>query len=190
MIERFSGEAGKRLRVEAFTGQKLVGGDKDLAAELADMAELISVKAGDVIIQQDATDNDLYFIITGAFDIIVNATPIRRRFPGDSVGEMAAVEPVQKRSATVSAAADSLVAKITEQQLSELGSRYPDMWRRMAKELSKRLIERNQFVNAKREKIRVFVISSAEALGVDMWAPEHWDDMGIWTYTSTWKWTV
>ncbi|WP_420211107.1 Pycsar phage resistance system effector protein PycTIR [Burkholderia aenigmatica] len=166
MIERFSGEAGKRLRVEAFTGQKLVGGDKDLAAELADMAELISVKAGDVIIQQDATDNDLYFIITGAFDIIVNATPIRRRFPGDSVGEMAAVEPVQKRSATVSAAADSLVAKITEQQLSELGTRYPDIWRRMAKELSKRLIERNQFVNAKREKIRVFVISSAEALGV------------------------
>ncbi|RQZ62286.1 hypothetical protein DIE08_27695 [Burkholderia sp. Bp9004] len=60
----------------------------------------------------------------------------------------------------------SLVAKITEQQLSELGSRYPDIWRRMAKELSKRLIERNQFVNAKRDKIRVFVISSAEAVGV------------------------
>nr|WP_057927194.1 Pycsar phage resistance system uridylate cyclase PycC [Burkholderia ambifaria] len=26
--------------------------------------------------------------------------------------------------------------------------------------------------------------------GVDMWAPEYWDDMGIWTYTSTWKWAV
>ncbi|MBB5421274.1 hypothetical protein OKW33_006027 [Paraburkholderia atlantica] len=84
IIERFSGETGKRLRVEAFTGQKLVGGDKDLAAELADMAELIQVKACDVIIQQDATDNDVYFIITGAFDIVVNPTPIRRRFPGGS----------------------------------------------------------------------------------------------------------
>ncbi|MGI4859131.1 MAG: Pycsar phage resistance system effector protein PycTIR [Janthinobacterium lividum] len=166
MIERFSGEAGKRLRIDAFTGQKLVGGDSDLAAELADMAELILVTAGDVIIQQDATDNDLYFIITGAFDIVVNATPIHRRFSGDSIGEMAAVEPVQRRSATISAAENSLIAKITEQQLSELGGRYPDIWRRMAKELSKRLIERNQFVNTKRDKIRVFVISSAEALGV------------------------
>jgi CRP/FNR family cyclic AMP-dependent transcriptional regulator len=166
MIERFSGEAGKRLRIEAFTGQKLVGGDRELAAALADMAELILVQAGGVIIQQDETDNDLYFIIAGAFDIVVNATPIQRRFSGDSVGEMAAVEPIQKRSATVSAAEESLVAKITEQQLSELGSRYPDLWRRTAKELSRRLIERNRLVSAKREKIRVFVISSAEAVGV------------------------
>ncbi|NVH78365.1 cyclic nucleotide-binding domain-containing protein [Paraburkholderia sp. JPY432] len=127
MIERFSGETGKRLRVEAFTGQKFVGGDKDLAAELADMAELIQVKTCDVIIHQDATDNDVYFIITGTFDTVVNPTPIRRRLPGDSVGEMAAVEPIQKRSATVREAEDSLVAKITEQQLSELGSRYPDI---------------------------------------------------------------
>lgn len=26
--------------------------------------------------------------------------------------------------------------------------------------------------------------------GVDMWVPEYWQDTGIWTYTSTWKWTV
>ena len=26
--------------------------------------------------------------------------------------------------------------------------------------------------------------------GVDMWVPEYWDDMKIWTYTSTWKWAV
>ncbi|MEX3901303.1 MULTISPECIES: cyclic nucleotide-binding domain-containing protein [Paraburkholderia] len=91
------------------------------------MAELIQVKTCDVIIHQDATDNDVYFIVTGAFDIVVNPAPIRRRFPGDSVGEMAAVEPIQKRSATVREAEDSLVAKITEQQLSELGSRYPDI---------------------------------------------------------------
>lgn len=26
--------------------------------------------------------------------------------------------------------------------------------------------------------------------GVDMWVPEYWDGMGIWTYTSTWKWAV
>ncbi|WP_343618992.1 Pycsar phage resistance system effector protein PycTIR [Ralstonia sp.] len=166
MIERFMGEAGRRLRVDAFLEQRLVGGDNALALELADIAELIAVKAGHPIIQQGGTDNDLYFIIAGALDIVVNATRVQRRWPGDCVGEMAAVEPTQKRSATVIAAEDSLVAKITEPQLSALGCRYPDVWRRMAKALSKRLLERNFFVSAKREKIRVFVISSAEALPV------------------------
>lgn len=166
MFDRFSGPTGKRLRCDAFLNQKLVGGDKDLAAELVEMAELIPVKAGEIIIQQDGTDNDLYFIITGAFDITVNSTRIRQRGPGDSVGEMAAVEPIQKRSATVSAAEDSIVGKITEAQLTELASHYPDIWRRMAKELSKRLMERNHFVNRRRDKIRVFVISSTEAIPV------------------------
>lgn len=166
MIERFIGEAGKRLRIEAFLTQKLVGGDNALVAELADQAELVEVKTGQTIVEQNSTDNDLYFIIAGAFDIIVNATRVQRRGPGDSVGEMAAIEPIQKRSASVIASEDSLVAKITEPQLSELGTRYPDIWRRMAKALSKRLFERNLFVNAKREKIRVFVISSAEAIPV------------------------
>ncbi|WP_250486998.1 hypothetical protein [Caballeronia sp. GaOx3] len=46
MIERFSGEAGKRLRVEAFLTQKLVAGNAALADALADMAELIEVAAG------------------------------------------------------------------------------------------------------------------------------------------------
>jgi class 3 adenylate cyclase len=26
--------------------------------------------------------------------------------------------------------------------------------------------------------------------GKDIWVREHWEDMGIWTYSSTWKWTV
>ncbi|WP_244108276.1 TIR domain-containing protein [Burkholderia cenocepacia] len=166
MIERFAGDTGKRLLVDALQAQRIVGGDSNLAKELADSVELIDVKTGQTIIQQDGEDNDLYFIITGAFDIVVNATRIRQRGPGDSVGEMAAVEPIQRRSATVTAAEDSLVAKLTEAQLTDLASRYPDIWRRMAKELAKRLLERNRFVNAKRDKIRVFVISSAEAIPV------------------------
>lgn len=166
MIERFAGDSGKRLRIEAFLSQKLVGGNNDLATELAEIAELLEITRGQHIIEQDGNDNDLYFIIAGAFDIVVNATRVQRRGPGDSVGEMAAVEPIQKRSATVVAAEDSLVAKISEPQLSDLASRYPDIWRRMAKALSKRLMERNLFVNAKRDKVRVFVISSAEAIPV------------------------
>ncbi|WP_250487008.1 cyclic nucleotide-binding domain-containing protein [Caballeronia sp. GaOx3] len=52
------------------------------------------------------------------FDVVVNSTLVRQRGPGTAVGEMAAVNPIQRRSATIRAVTDSLVAKITEAQLS------------------------------------------------------------------------
>ncbi|WMY09624.1 TIR domain-containing protein [Paraburkholderia phenoliruptrix] len=166
MLERFLGEQGKRHRIEAFSTQKLVGGDQALAGELADVAEFLAVEQGTVVIEQDALDNDIYFIIAGKLDVVVNATVVQQRSAGVAVGEMAAIDPTAKRAATVVAAEDSLVAKVTEPQLSDLGARYPDLWRRMAKELAERLRERNRFVSKKRDLVRVLLISSAEAIPV------------------------
>jgi predicted nucleotide-binding protein len=166
MLERFLGEQGKRHRVEAFSTQKLVGGDQALATELADVAEFLALEQGAVVIEQDAFDNDIYFIIAGKLDVVVNATIVQRRSAGVAVGEMAAIDPTAKRAATVVAAEDSLVARVTEPQLSDLGARYPDLWRRMAKELAERLRERNRFVSKKRDLVRVLLISSAEAIPV------------------------
>ncbi|CAN7731623.1 cyclic nucleotide-binding domain-containing protein [Paraburkholderia hospita] len=101
MLERFQGDAGKRLRVGALLGQRLVAGNAALAEELADIGELSQVTNGQVLIEQGGTDNDLYLIITGLFEIVVNATVVRQRGPGFAVGEMAAINPIQKRSATV-----------------------------------------------------------------------------------------
>ena len=39
MLSRFSGEAGKRLRLEAFLAQKLVAGNRALAGHEADLAQ-------------------------------------------------------------------------------------------------------------------------------------------------------
>lgn len=166
MLERFLGEQGKRHRVEAFSTQKLVGGDQVLATELADIAEFLALEQGAVVIEQDALDNDIYFIIAGKLDVVVNATIVQQRSAGVAVGEMAAIDPTAKRAATVVAAEDSLVARVTEPQLSDLGARYPDLWRRMAKELAERLRERNRFVSKKRDLVRVLIISSAEAIPV------------------------
>ncbi|KVW83025.1 TIR domain-containing protein [Burkholderia cepacia] len=166
MLERFLGEQGKRHRVEAFSTQKLVGGDQALATELADVAEFLALEQGAVVIEQDALDNDIYFIIAGKLDVVVNATIVQQRSAGVAVGEMAAIDPTAKRAATVVAAEDSLVARVTEPQLSDLGARYPDLWRRMAKELAERLRERNRFVSKKRDLVRVLIISSAEAIPV------------------------
>ncbi len=154
------------MLAETLREQKVVAGNALLAEEIAATAELVEIAAGTSIIEQGGADNDVYLILAGAFDVRVNGRKIARRFPNDHVGEMAAIQPTQRRSATVMAAEDSLVCKLTEPQLSELGLKYPDIWRFFAKELARRLEQRNALITGRRETIRVFIISSAEALAL------------------------
>src|SRR5690606_5784540 len=144
-------ESGKRLRIESLTTQKLVAGNKALAEELADIVELIAVDKGTAIIEQDGSDNDIYFIFSGAMDVVVNQTIVQHRYTNDHVGEMAAITPSQKRSATIRATEDSIVARITEAQFAEVSTRYTEMYRCIAQELSKRLMQRNALVRQARD---------------------------------------
>jgi predicted nucleotide-binding protein len=146
--------------------QRMVAGNRELAELLADKVELLEINAGSVLIEQGKSDNDLYLIFTGAFDVVVNKRRIGRRFSNDHVGEMAAIEPSQTRSATVIATEVSVVARLAEVHLNEAGQRYPEIYRCIARELSKRLNQRNAYVGSARERIKVFVISSAESLAV------------------------
>ncbi|GFE87311.1 TIR domain-containing protein [Steroidobacter agaridevorans] len=166
MLERFAGEQGRRLRIEALTMQRIVAGDRALAEELADACELRALAAGEVLIRQNESDNDVYFILAGAADILINGRPYNRRHAGECVGEMAAVEPIQRRSASVIAHEDSVVGKVTESQLTALGQRHPDLWRQLARLLARRLAERNALIARPRERVRLFVISSVECLEV------------------------
>lgn len=166
MIERFQRDDGRALRFEAFLAQTIVSRDPALAEELAELVELAECDAGQTLIEQNGEDDDIFFIISGSFGIHVNGRRIGSRGRGDHVGEMAAVEPTQRRSATVVAEESSLVAKLSAQQFAQLGKKYPDMYRQIARSLSRRLLERNKHVGAFREKVRLFIISSAEALPV------------------------
>lgn len=166
MLERLSGEKGARLRKEAYVSQKIVGGDHALAGELAELAQLMELKRGAFAIMQGGGDNDLYFILSGSFSIVVNKCEVQRRGPGDTFGEMAAIEPSLRRAASVIALEDSVVGRLDESSLEELAYRYPNIWRFLAREVAKRLMQRNALVSAPREKIRVFIISSAESLPI------------------------
>lgn len=64
----------------------------------------MAVKLGDSIIAQDGTDDDIFLILAGTFQIVVNGRVVGERGAGTHVGEMAAVESIQRRSATVIAA--------------------------------------------------------------------------------------
>jgi CRP/FNR family transcriptional regulator, cyclic AMP receptor protein len=79
---------------------------------------------------------------------------------------MAAIEPTQKRSATLTATEDAIVARLSEADVHELGTRYSDIYKYIARELARRLKQRNALISAYHENIRVFIISSTEALPI------------------------
>jgi predicted nucleotide-binding protein len=148
--------------IEALKKQKIVGGNAALAEELARAGELVEVEKGTPIIEQGGADTDIYLIVAGAFDIVVNCRTVATRIPGDHVGEMAAMQPSQRRSASIVAREDSAVLKLSEPQVVDLGERYPRIWRVFAHELTDRLQQRNSRVQSIREKIRVFIICSPD----------------------------
>lgn len=166
LIDRFLGEGGRRRLIDELLGSKLVDRVPALAEEIAARAEIMGVAAATVLIEQAADDNDVYVIVAGTADVIVNGRPVQVRSAGDHVGEMAAIMPAQPRSASIVAREDMVVAKLSESDFADIAARYPHVYRSIARELARRLYQRNAMIGAHRKEIRVFIISSVEALGV------------------------
>lgn len=166
MLERFLGERGRMRLVEEMDRQRLVTGTPGLAEALVDAGELVPVAPGTSIIEQGRTDNDLFFIVVGDFEVVANDRRVNVRSRGDQVGEMAAVAPTQARAATVTAMTEAVVLKVGEAEFSAVADQYPAVWRRMAQELARRLEQRNALIRPANEKPRVFLFSSSEALPV------------------------
>tara|TARA_R110002096_G_scaffold26869_4_gene82828 strand:+ start:705 stop:1622 length:918 start_codon:yes stop_codon:yes gene_type:complete len=166
LVDRFLGAKGQRLRTEALQSQKLVAGNAALAEELAESTELRELARGDVLIEQDGADNEVYMVLAGALEVSVNGVRVATRGPNDHVGEMAAIQPSQRRSASVTAIEPTVIAAISETSFSELAGRYPQIYRFIAQELARRLLQRNALLGKFRDQIRVFIISSAEALPI------------------------
>jgi CRP/FNR family transcriptional regulator, cyclic AMP receptor protein len=142
LLDRFRGPDGKLRLVEVLRTQTLVR-DEDLAIELARRVTLKAVPAGTVLITQGSADRDLFLILSGKFSVTINGRVVASRGAGEHVGEMAVVDPDARRSASVSAVADSVVARITEGDFSTLADRFPRLWRRIALELATRLRDGN-----------------------------------------------
>jgi CRP/FNR family cyclic AMP-dependent transcriptional regulator len=163
MIKRFE---DRGLLIESLGDQKLVKANRPLAERIAEVAELVQVEAGTAIIEQGGSDHDVYLILAGSFDIVVNGRLIAKRGPSDHVGEMAAIQPSQARSASVIASTTSVVCRIQNAQFLEIANTHPEMWRTIARELARRLEQRNALVATTHDKVRVFIISSTEALPI------------------------
>jgi signal transduction histidine kinase len=90
---------------------------------LMDMAEPVSLRAGDVLIKQGEMGDSAYVVLTGDFEVQKQAgqslIKIDIRNPGDVVGEMALLSRTP-RNATVIAKTDSEVLRIPQEAFEQL----------------------------------------------------------------------
>lgn len=166
MIERFQGAQGERRLIDALLSQKAVHRTPEMADDLSKVVKLEEFKAGNTIITQDAEDTDMFFIIAGKVDIVINEREIAKRDAGEHIGEMALIDPKAKRSASVIAKETTVVARITEPDFTGIAARHPTLWRYLALELANRLRERNCWVRTPNHKPHLFIGSSVESLAV------------------------
>ena len=164
LLSRFKDNAANLL--EAVTAQRLVKGDVDLAKKLINGMDLLAVDPQTAIITQGGADDDLYFVLAGRFEIIVNGRVVAQRVAGEHVGEMSAAVSSLRRSATVQAKELSVVGKVSSASLDQVAQQHPLVWKQIAKALAERLLQRNSLITSINSRCRVFIISSVEALPV------------------------
>lgn len=154
------------LRVETISEQTLVNGNLAIASRVDELGELKHFDAGKKLIEQDAQTNDIYLILSGVCDVVVNGRTIAKRGPRSHIGEMAAIEPTQATSADCVASEPITAIRMSSSAFSQLANEFPSIYRAVARELARRLRERNSTIGRYRPRVRIFIISSVEALPV------------------------
>src|SRR5580658_5305166 len=111
---RFTGHSGKRRLVEALRAQALVAGDIGLAGALLNRGALKEYAVKQKLTTQGAPDNDIFLIVSGTVAIRINGRDVAIRNAGTHVGEMALVDPLARRSATVVAVERTIALRVEE----------------------------------------------------------------------------
>ncbi len=144
MKERFEGE--NRAVLIGNLKRQFDSGNADVAEAIASGGELVEFKAGDVLIAEGGEDNDVFFLVSGHVSVVVKGQEVRQLKMGDHVGERAAIEPSQRRAASVIAVE---TVKMAGSEFTRLADRFPPLiWRSVSQELSRRLFDRNRHMTA------------------------------------------
>lgn len=138
LLDWFRSPEGKQRLVDELKAQPLIQEQEDLANEIARDIRLEAVPHGTALIEQGASDSDLFLILRGVFSVAIDGRVVAKLGAGQHVGEMAAITD-SRRSATVVAMEDAVVARVGKGEFFALAGRFPDLWRRVATQLARRL---------------------------------------------------
>ena len=81
IVERLAADDGRRL-IAALAEFRLLAGLDAAAAQLAQAGELLDVGTGQAFITQDAPETDVFFIVSGSVDVLVNGKVVNTRRAG------------------------------------------------------------------------------------------------------------
>lgn len=166
MLARFDGTDGARRLLDMIARQPSVNGDAALAQALIDHGNLVEFKPGESLMEQGSIDSDVFFLLSGNVAIEINGLAVATRRAGEHVGEMAAIDPSARRSASVTAIETTAALRVEEAALVAIADDHPQVWRRFAVQLAARLRERSRFIRVPNERPLVFVGSSREMLPI------------------------
>ena len=165
-LDRFTGRGGRRRLVDAFADLPIANGDRALAERLARASVVESRREGEAIVQQGGEDTDFYLVLVGSVEIERNGRPGRVRHAGDHFGEMSTIDVHARRSATVRAREDSIFARVPERKFAAIAEDHPELWRRLAVEIARRLRQRLDDLPPRNDRPHVFIGSSREGLAI------------------------
>lgn len=166
MKKRFEGTDGQRHLIAALQSCPLVEHSEALASRLADVGQVVSFDAGDVIMTQGADDNDVFFILVGQAEVMVNGRHVAIREARDTIGEMALLSPTEPRSATVTARTEVVALKISEPDFHQVAQEHTQVWRVVAQIVAERLRQRSALLNIPNTKPLLFLGCSTESLEI------------------------
>ena len=185
----FEGKVGRARLVASLRKQEVVHDDAEVARLLAEVVDIVEMRSGDTIIDQDGDDDSLFFVLCGEAAVVVNGSTIAFRRQHQHVGEMALLDPTATRSAHVVARGDVVLARISEARFAAIAEGYPMLWRRLGIELGSRVRVGNSELRIPNPTPIVFVCyrdgSSAlapvlcDALETEGFVVRLWSDSGV-----------
>jgi CRP/FNR family transcriptional regulator, cyclic AMP receptor protein len=166
MKRRFEGTDGQRRLITALQNCPLVEHNEALASRFAEVGQLVSFEIGDVIMAQGAEDNDVYFILVGEVNVLVNGRQVAVRGACETIGEMALLSPTEPRSASATARSRILMLKVSEPDFHQVAKDYPQVWRVIAQIVADRLRQRSTLLNYPNTKPLLFLGCSVESRAI------------------------
>lgn len=165
MVSRFTGNSGQNLLLQVLSDESVLRGIPNLS-EFITGCELREVSVGTELIKQGESDNDIFMIVSGSFDMFINGRHLTSRRAGTHVGEIAMIDHTSRRTSSAVATEHSVILRCSEEHFSRFANANPKVWRRLAVELSRRLTERNRLIKAPRAEPVLFVACSTESLSI------------------------
>ncbi len=139
--------------------------DPAALAELQADAEWVSLRGGDVLFRRGDPGNAAYTVLSGRLRVVddtVGERALNEIGAGEILGEMALLS-AERRSATVFAVRDSLLARLPAAAFHRLIERQPAVLRRISALLSERLRTQSAAAGRARAVVRTLAVVPAAA---------------------------